>query len=132
MRLLLDTHYAFWLALRRDLLSAAELELLGGGNCDLFVSAVSIWELKLKWERRFTSGERKGPANPADVLGSLRAMGIALIELDGDLAVAELASPAPHDDPFDHLLLTIAQERGLRLLTRDRELARHPLAFAVG
>jgi PIN domain nuclease of toxin-antitoxin system len=51
-----------------------------------------------------------------------------LLPLTARHASAALASPLGHRDPFDELLLVQAQEEGMRLLTRDAKLARHPLA----
>lgn len=96
---------------------------------DLAFSSVSIWELRIKWEKRFVSGQRKGDANPSDVLNYLRRAGIPEIDLTGDLAACELREPMPHSDPFDALLLTIAQETGRKLFTRDTKLRGHPLTF---
>jgi PIN domain nuclease of toxin-antitoxin system len=132
MRLLLDSHMAFWLALKRESLKPSELAILADPANELFVSAVSIWELRIKWEKRFVSGARKGEASPADVLNSLRLMGVELVDLDGDLAVAVLAEPISHGDPFDELLLATAQERGLKLLTRDGKMTGHCLAMTAG
>ena len=132
MRLLLDSHFAFWLALKRGSLKPSELAILADPANELFVSSVSIWELRIKWDKRFVSGARKGEASPADVLASLREMGVELVDLDGDLAVAALAKPIAHNDPFDELLLAIAQERGMKLFTRDSKLAGHPLALTAG
>ena len=129
MRLLLDSHFAFWLALKRESLKQSELAILADPANELFVASVSIWELRIKWDRRFVSGARKGEASPADVLGSLRLMGVEPIDMDGDLAVATLSEPIAHRDPFDELLLVIAQERGMKLYTRDSKLAEHPFTM---
>ncbi len=131
MRLLLDSHFAFWLALKRDVLKPVEFAILGDPSNDLFVASVAIWELRIKWERRFVSGARKGEASPADVLDSLRIMGVELVDLDGDTAVATLSDPIAHSDPFDELLLVIAQERGMKLFTRDSKMAGHPLVISA-
>jgi PIN domain nuclease of toxin-antitoxin system len=131
MRLLLDSHFAYWLALKRGILKPAELAILADPANELFVASVTIWELRIKWERRFASGARKGEARPEDVLTSLRLMGVGWVDLDGDLAVATLAEPLGHNDPFDELLLVIAQERGLKLFTRDGKMASHPLAIVA-
>ena len=96
---------------------------------DLAFSSVSIWELRIKWDARFVSGERKGDANPTSILNGLRAVNIASIDLTPDLATCELKTPMAHNDPFDALLLTIAQETDRRLFTRDAKLRGHPLAL---
>jgi PIN domain nuclease of toxin-antitoxin system len=131
MRLLLDSHFAFWLALKRDALKPGELAVLTDQANELLVASVTIWELRIKWERRFVSGTRKGEANPGDVLASLRLMGLGWIDLDAETAAATLAEPFDNRDPFDELLLVTAQERGLKLFTRDAKMAGHPHAIVA-
>ena len=131
MRLLLDTPIALWLALDKGLLSSGECALLDAQDTDVLVSAVSIWELRLKWHGLHASGQRKGPAHPRQVLDTLVNGGMPMLALKGEHAAAELAVPLGHKDPFDELLLVQAQEEGCRLLTRDTKLAGHPLALAA-
>lgn len=131
MRLLLDAHFAFWLALKRHRLKPKELALLTDPNNEFFVSSISIWELRIKWEKRFVSGERKGEASPKEVLSVLMQMGIPVIDFSAQQAAQGVSHPIPHKDPFDELMLILAQELGIKLLTRDGELKDHPQAFIV-
>ena len=130
MRLLLDTHIAIWAALDPGALTDAERKQLEGTNEPLVLSAVSVWELRLKWHSFHISGSRKGPVAPATVVAFARAIGWQLLPLTAVHAAAELAQPLGHKDPFDELLLVQAQEEGMRLLTRDARLMGHPFAFA--
>ncbi len=129
MKLLLDTHIAYWLAVERDALTGHEMATLVSADQTLIVSAVSIWELRLKWHSFHRSGARKGPGDPMPVLGALTRMGVSIIPLDAQTAAAPLLVPIDHKDPFDELLLVQAQQEGARLLTRDRALLAHPLAY---
>lgn len=131
MRLLLDTHIALWVARDKRLLKAGEQALLDGPGTEVFFSAVSLWELRLKWQSFHSSGERKGPAHPRQVLESLLAGGMSLLPLTGEHAATELSVPLAHKDPFDALLLVQAQQEGCRLLTRDSRLAGHPLVVTA-
>lgn len=63
------------------------------------------------------------------MLLAIRRMKIVVMPLIAEHASAELGVALKHDDPFDNLLLTIAQEMGGRLLTRDADLRGHPLAY---
>lgn len=130
MRLLLDTHIAFWIALKREKLSDAEMRALVDADHELLVSAVSLWELRLKWDRFHSSGERKGPADPFDVLNALNRLGIPPIALDPAVAATSLEQSIEHKDPFDELLLVLAQELDAKLMTRDDRLIGHPLAYS--
>lgn len=119
---------ALWLALDDKQLSRSERALLRDPEVHVAFSAVSIWELRLKWNSNRGSGERKGPASPEVVLAVLKRAGHQELFLTADHAAAELAHPLDHKDPFDELLLVQVQEEGMRLLTRDSKLAGHPLA----
>ena len=129
MRLLLDTHIVLWFATERERLSRAELDVILDPHNDISVSAVSIWEMRIKWNRRFRSGLRKGPFHPEGLLAALEDFGLTVLSVTAAQCAATLHTPLAHSDPFDDLLLTIAQETGHRLLTRDGDLLGHPLAF---
>jgi PIN domain nuclease of toxin-antitoxin system len=131
VRLLLDTHIAYWLAIEPSLLNRAERALLEEADSDLATSAASLWEMRIKWSRQFGSGARKGPVRPADLLTALVAANIPLLDLSGATVVADLDPPLEHSDPFDALLLTHAQQTGRHLLTRDKKLASHPVALVA-
>jgi len=130
VRLLLDTHIAVWAALDPNALTDAERERMARSDAPLVLSAVAVWELRLKWHSFHVSGERKGPVAPSAVVAFGAAMDWEFLPLTARHAVAELTRPLGHKDPFDELLLVQAQEEGMRLLTRDAKLAGHPLVIA--
>jgi len=132
VRLLLDTHIAIWAALDPDALSAAERGRLAAADGPIVLSAVAVWELRLKWHSFHISGTRKGAVDPAAVVAFATAIDWELLPLTAGHAAAALAQPLGHKDPFDELLLVQAQEEGMRLLTRDAKLAGHPFAVAGG
>ena len=74
------------------------------------------------------SGERKGPIDPTEVLEGLKAFDVPVLPLDPEHAAKELLAPISNSDPFDELLLTQAQELGMKLLTRDGKLMVHCIA----
>ena len=67
---------------------------------ELHVSVVSIWEMRLKYNSRRASGERKSPFDPNDVLATLEGLGIALLTITPHHSARELATPIPHSDPL--------------------------------
>ena len=129
MRLLLDTHIVLWFATERERLSRAELDVILDPHNDISVSAVSIWEMRIKWNRRFRSGLRKGPFHPEGLLAALNDFGLTVLSMTAQQCAATLHVPMAHSDPFDELLLTVAQETGQRMMTRDSDLRSHPLSF---
>jgi PIN domain nuclease of toxin-antitoxin system len=130
VRILLDTSYLFDFMDMPGRLVASERRLLSARDTELYVSAVSIWEMRLKHNARHASGERKSRFSPGDVLNALEDQDVTLLPMTVGHAASELDVPLEHRDPFDELLLVQAQEEGLRLLTADRRLASHPLAVA--
>lgn len=131
MRLLLDTHVLIWLALSPQRLTAAEQALLAAASESALVSSVTIWELRLKWDRRGPSA-REELLEPTMALGFAEQHGFELAALTPGDCATSLGQPLAHRDPFDEMLLIHAQRLGARLLTRDRQLAGHPLALAPG
>ncbi len=131
MGLLLDTHYVYALAGAPGRLSAPEVAFLSAPPSDMLISAVSIWEMRLKWQALHASGAPKGPMSPSQALQILAALSIEFLPLLPAHAAARLAEPLPHADPFDELLLVQAQMGGHKLLTRDAKLAGHPDAAAI-
>ncbi len=132
MALILDTHYVFALASVEIKLSKRERAFLAAPGERLLVSAVSIWEIRLKWDALHGSGARKGPSSPAQVLEALASEPIGYLSLTPEHAATPLAHALSHRDPFDELLLAQAQAEGALLLTRDAKLQAHPLARGAG
>lgn len=131
MRLLLDTHFLIWLARDPETITAKEQAALTRAQGRLVASSISIWELRIKWNTR-RDASRAGLVEPAEAIRFARAQGIDLADLTAEDCAATLDPPIDHRDPFDEMLLIHAQRLGARLLTRDRALAGHPLAWLVG
>ncbi len=131
MRILLDTSYLYSLMAARGRLSDAERLILTNQAVQIYVSAVSIWEMRLKFQARDRSGGRKSPFSPSDVITVLKEQDVVFLPITVSHATAELETPIAHRDPFDELLLVQAQEEGLRFLTADSQLVEHPLAVTA-
>jgi len=129
--LLLDTHYAYALAGAPGRLSAREVAFLAAPPAGMFVSAVSIWEMRLKWQTLHAGGAPKGPLSPSQALQILATLPIEFLPLLPAHAAARMIEPLLHDDPFDELLLVQAQVEGHKLLTRDGKLIGHGFAAMV-
>lgn len=130
MRVLLDTSYLFDFMDRPGKLLDSDRRFFAGRDARLYVSAVSIWEMRLKHNARHASGTRKSRFDPGDVIAVLEDQDVTFLPLTPRHAARALETPLDHRDPFDELLLVQAQEEGLKLLTADRRLAGHPLAPA--
>lgn len=131
MRILLDTHFVLWFAIDVGKVRTSEIALVDRDDVELIVSAVSIWELALKWHKFHPSGDRKGPADPRGVLDVHVDSGVVLEPLTPEQAAAALDPELAHTDPFDRLMLLQAQQLSARLLTRDPKLLAHPVGIGA-
>ncbi len=131
MRVLLDTSYLYNFMDRPGKFLDAERRILAARETEFYVSAVSIWEIRLKHNARHLSGARKSRFSPKDVINALEDQDVTFLPMTVSHAAQSLETPLDHKDPFDELLLVQAQEEGLRLLTVDRRLVGHPLAVAA-
>lgn len=131
MRILLDTSYLYSLMESYGRFPEDARTLIDETNAILYVSAASIWEMRLKHRALHPSGDRKSPHDPMDVLRMLERHDVTFLAVKAHHAARDLKVPLAHKDPYDELLLVQAQEEGLRLLTEDKNLVGHPLAVAA-
>ncbi len=111
-RLLLDTHVALWWLTAHPRLDEATRTLIAESEC--LLSVVSVWEVAIKYKLG------KLPVAPVALLAAARAAHIGLLSVTPEHAVATVALPLLHGDPFDRLLLAQAGHEHLHLLTADR------------
>ncbi|HEY3636715.1 MAG TPA: type II toxin-antitoxin system VapC family toxin [Rhizomicrobium sp.] len=128
MRLLLDTHILIALA-RQELATidaSAHAAIMAPLNTS-YVSAATLWEIAIKTRLR-----KLDPGMSLDDLAEyFVAIGLAHLAINHRHAVHEIVPVPPTRDPFDQLLLAQCAVEGLRLVTNDRILAQHPLAWAA-
>jgi PIN domain nuclease of toxin-antitoxin system len=113
--LLLDTQVALWWLTGSRRLTRAARELITAEPC--VVSVASVWEVAIKHHLG------KLPISARRFRDEMVSAGATLHSInDGHaLATAELA--VDHSDPFDRLLLAIAEVDQFVLLTADSGLA---------
>ncbi len=127
MHVLLDTFYLYRFMAAGGAFTDAERRFFEEHAARLYVSAVSIWEMRLKFHARHASGARKSRFAPEDVIAAFEQQDVTFLPMTMTQAAKRLDVPIVHRDPFDELLLVQAQEEGLKLLTVDRRLVGHPL-----
>ena len=123
MRLLLDTCTFLWIAGGDAALSPTAARLFASPENEVFLSAVSAWEIAVKHQLgrlelreppdRFVSAQRE-------------AHGIEPLPLDEESALQVGRLPALHRDPFDRMLVCQAIVHGLAILTPDPLVAQYP------
>lgn len=119
MRLLLDTHVWLWTLVSPGRIGADALALLEDPANHLALSAVSSWEVAVKYRL----GKLSLPVPPeAFILPRLARDGIEALPVAHHHACAVAGLPEIHRDPFDRLLIAVAQVEGLTLVTADPQV----------
>lgn len=129
MRVLLDTHFVQRLVAEPAKISRREHAVIS--RSDIVISAVSIWELRIKWQKHSGNRRRRDLLDPATALQFIIDNEIQLAPLTGEDCIVSLDRPVAHRDPFDEMLLIHAQRLGAKLLTRDGDLEGHPLVVQL-
>ncbi len=121
MRLLLDTHVLLWSVDADPRLKPALRDAIEAAD-EVFVSAVSIWEIAIK--------TALGKLVVAGDIES-RALDAGCQPLPVTWAHGRDAGRLPphHHDPFDRLLIAQARVEGLTLVSADRAFSNYDVAL---
>ena len=118
MNLLLDTHVLLWWLSDASTLSEKSRTAIADGKNLVFVSAVSVWEIRIKE----ALNKLKIPANFKSVLA---VQHFDSLDITHEHAHAIKDLPAYHSDPFDRMLVAQAKVEGFTLVTRDVHLKKY-------
>ncbi|HVL66745.1 MAG TPA: type II toxin-antitoxin system VapC family toxin [Vicinamibacterales bacterium] len=124
MKLLLDTCTFLWAVGDPDRLPPRVRDLLLAGENEVYVSAVSAWEIAIK----AAAGrlDLRGSTPDRFVPGHRDAAGFAALPIDEESALHGFRLPALHRDPFDRMLVSQAIVHGLTILTPDPLVVQYP------
>jgi PIN domain nuclease of toxin-antitoxin system len=124
VKLLLDTCTFLWALEGGAALSPAAAKALVDPANDVFLSAVSSWEIAVK----HAMGRLPLPERPDRYVPAQRqARGVERLPLDEEATLHLHRLPALHRDPFDRMLICQALVGGLTLVTPDEDIARYPV-----
>jgi PIN domain nuclease of toxin-antitoxin system len=126
MNLLLDTHVALRvmdMSLDQTFPQFAPVMRSSENRC--FVSIISLWEIAIK----VRLGKLNAGVPLLEMSQTLMRQKCMLLQISDVHAVSHLRSEPPTHDPFDRMLLVQAELEGMQLVTIDRALANHPVAF---
>jgi PIN domain nuclease of toxin-antitoxin system len=120
VRILLDTQIAIWALTDTKRLGGRARALIADEANDVFISAVSVWEIAIK----FALAKRPGapPFSGAVALDAFIVAGYRMLYVTAHHAAGVESLPPLHADPFDRLLVAQALQEPLRLLTADAVL----------
>jgi PIN domain nuclease of toxin-antitoxin system len=119
LRLLLDTHVWIWSHLEPERLGKKARAALTKPETELWLSAISVWELCLLAEK----GRLALRTSPAEWIE--RALAIAPMKdapVTREVALEARALRLSHDDPADRFLAATAAVHELTLVTADERL----------
>lgn len=124
MKLLLDTCTFLWLVAGHSSLSSECRRLSADPANELFLSAVSSWEITVKHALgRLTLSSPP----PVYVPKYRRLHDITALPLEEEAALHLHRLPHLHKDPFDRMLVCQAIVHGLTILTPDPLIVQYPV-----
>lgn len=119
MRLLLDTHTLIWWLTEDSSLATSARRLIASRNHDVFVSAVSAWEIatKVRLGRLDTAADLA-----RDFSAYLAQERFESLSIRIEHGIRAGSLPGSHKDPFDRMLVAQAQMESLAIVSDDAEL----------
>jgi PIN domain nuclease of toxin-antitoxin system len=112
VRLLLDTHVFVWWDDENPALSRELQEAIADPGNNIYVSAVSVWEIAIKRARgkiAFTGG----------IAAAVLRNGFRTLPIAPDHAERAGSLPSHHRDPFDRMLIAQTVLESMALGTQD-------------
>ncbi len=119
MRIILDTNVLLWAVGRSQRLDAETIDALSDAANDVLFSAVSIWEIAIKFALKRADFD----AAPHDILQAALAIGFVELPVTAATAATVGRLPLIHRDPFDRLLVVQAIAEPAILYTADARLS---------
>ena len=120
MNYLLDTHTFLWTVASSDKLPKNVQKTITNSNNEIFVSAVTFWEIAIKYRLGKLD---LGGLNPNEFLRIAEEMEFQTINLSAEESSSYfLLKEEQHKDPFDRMLVWQAIQRNLTIISKDRKL----------
>jgi len=113
MRLLLDTHALLWWLSDDEKLSAKVRLLIEDPANQVYVSAVSGWEISIK------QALGKLDVDTSKLIDEVENNGFTLLHVSFKHGIKAGTLPSHHRDPFDRMLIAQAQLEALKLVSVD-------------
>ncbi len=124
MKLLLDTCTFLWLTIKSGNLSQHAIDLFVNPENEVYLSAVSAWEMVVKYRM----GKLSLPVPPNEFIPKERNRHyIAPLNLTEQDVMHLAKLPPTHKDPFDRMLICQAIEHALTILTPDPLITQYPI-----
>ena len=117
MSYLLDTHTLIWAITEPQNLSKKARDLIEAPEQRIVVSAVTFWEISLKYALGILTLENISPENFPIIC---REMDIEVLPLDPEIcATYHKLVGKYHKDPFDRMLIWLAKCQNFDIISKD-------------
>jgi PIN domain nuclease of toxin-antitoxin system len=123
--ILLDTHILLSALGQVDLVLPPAMQKELSSNLNASISVATIWEIAIK--HRIGKMNLTLPINRLPTL--ITKQNISILPITADHTLANIGPEPLTKDPFDRLLLGVCASESMKLLTIDRALVGHPLAW---
>lgn len=123
MNYLLNTHVLLWSLLESDKINNKITEIIQDRNNNIFVSALSFWEISLKYSlgkiELFDTTPEQFPKMATKL--KFNILELRAIEASNHHSI----KGKWHKDPFDRMLIIQALENDLTLITKDEQIPKY-------
>lgn len=124
MKVLLDTHVMLWLVSQPSMVSKSVRSLILKETTTIFVSAISFWEISLKFQLGKLDLKSATPEMIKEEL--IEKVQVQIINLDADEATSFYRlKESYHRDPFDRMLIWQAMNHNLIFITDDKDIKKY-------
>ena len=124
MKYLLDTHVCLWMLLQTDKLSKKVYNVLEDSGKEIYLSAISLWEIAIKHQlRKLDLGG--GDIRLLPNVAAQSDVKIITPEPYDFITYSELPLKKEHRDPFDRLLIHTAIRNNLILISKDKKFEQY-------
>jgi PIN domain nuclease of toxin-antitoxin system len=120
MEIVLDTCALIWATSQPEALSATARGILEDAEHQFLISSISIWEIALKTKRGTID---MGVPLPRLVRELCRRANVAILPVDAETWLRNVALPWEHRDPADRTIVASAELRNAPILTCDDRIA---------
>jgi PIN domain nuclease of toxin-antitoxin system len=123
---LLDTHVFLWTIIDPKRLSDKATSVIENNENEIFISAISLWEISLKYAL--------GKLNliglePNELMRQAKDVGFDLMPVSPELAASHYKLNATwHKDPFDRMLIWQAIQKDITLISKDENISKYQSA----
>jgi PIN domain nuclease of toxin-antitoxin system len=119
MKVLIDTHALIWAGLEPTRLGKRAAAILADGSNEVFVSAVSAWEIATKVRLgKLPEAQRL----EREFISSLESAGYTLLAITAAHALRAGRLDGDHRDPFDRMIAAQAIAEDIPVISGDTKL----------